>query len=144
MCGIAGIIGLPYDAHIVNKMLATMLRRGPDDHNWVGETNYALLHSRLAIIDPENGKQPMSLTWKNEEYTIVYNGELYNTEEIRQELLQSGHRFSGKTDTEVVLHAYAQWKEESLDKLNGIFAFGIFSCANRAGGHLFWDFRIYS
>ena len=125
MCGIAGIVGLPYNEYIANDMLLTMSRRGPDDHDWIGFSNCALLHSRLAIIDPVNGKQPMSIQWCEENYTIVYNGELYNTEEVRRELQQSGHSFTGRTDTEVVLHAYAQWKEKALDKLNGIFAFAI-------------------
>ena len=125
MCGIAGIIGLPYDEHSLMQMLSTMMNRGPDDHNWMCASGCALLHSRLAIIDIENGKQPMHLVSKRERYTIVYNGELYNTDEICNELKKLGHVFIGRSDTEVVLHAYVQWKEEALNKMNGIFAFSI-------------------
>lgn len=125
MCGIAGSVGLPYDDYTVNKMLETMKRRGPDDRDKFVCNSCCLLHSRLAIIDPSGGKQPMQLIWGGEKYTIVYNGELYNTEEIRVMLLKLGHRFIGHSDTEVVLHAYAQWSEACLDKFNGIFAMAI-------------------
>lgn len=67
----------------------------------------------------------MVLEWSGERYVIVYNGEIYNTEELRQELIDQGHRFATNADTEVVLHAYAQWEERALDKMNGIFAFAI-------------------
>ena len=125
MCAIAGLIGLKSDDAIHRKLLATMHRRGPDGNGVYQHEPCTLLHARLAIIDPEGGKQPMELEYEGERYCIVYNGELYNTEEVRYELLRSGHFFNGHSDTEVVLHAYAQWKENSLSKLNGIFAFGI-------------------
>ena len=67
-------------------MLATMSRRGPDGQGFFQSEGCTLLHSRLAIIDPQGGKQPMTLEFGQEEYTLVYNGELYNTEEIRREL----------------------------------------------------------
>ena len=67
----------------------------------------------------------MSFMWAGEWYTIVYNGELYNTSEIRRELEKLGHIFAGHSDTEVVLHAYAQWGESSLKKFNGIFGFAV-------------------
>lgn len=125
MCGIAGLVGLPYNESIIGSMLSTMLRRGPDDNDWMRTSDCALLHSRLAIVDLKNGKQPMHLSWDGEQFSIVYNGELYNTEEIRRELIVLGHSFTGHSDTEVLLHAYAQWKEHSLEKFNGIFAFGV-------------------
>lgn len=106
-------------------MIKTMRRRGPDDTGAYTSNTCCLLHSRLAIIDPSGGKQPMELSWAEESYTIVYNGELYNTEEIRRDLHALGHIFNGHSDTEVVLHAYAQWGEEALDRLNGIFAFAV-------------------
>ena len=125
MCGIAGFVGLPYEEKIAQKMLATMQRRGPDATGiWKDET-CCLFHSRLAIIDLAGGAQPMSLRWGTETYTITYNGELYNTEEIRAVLIKLGHRFLGHSDTEVVLHAYAQWSEGCVEQFNGIFAFGI-------------------
>ncbi len=131
MCGIAGMVGLRYDITVVERLLATMCRRGPDDCGCFRENDCTLLHSRLAIIDIENGKQPMHLDWAGERYTIVYNGELYNTEELRHELILLGHRFYGHSDTEVLLHSYAQWKDTSLTKLNGIFAFGIWEHKKR-------------
>ena len=126
MCAIAGILGLYCDDQIANEMLLTMERRGPDGKGIFRNKDCTLLHTRLAIIDIKGGKQPMSLKWGEEEYTITYNGELYNTEDIRSKLLILGHEFSGHSDTEVVLHAYAQWKEDCVLQLNGIFAFGIY------------------
>lgn len=131
MCGIAGYIGLPYEEKTSQKMLKTMNRRGPDDSGIWHEGNCCLLHSRLAIIDPSGGKQPMTFTWGEETYTLVYNGELYNTEEIREVLIKLGHRFWGHSDTEVVLHAYAQWSEGCVKQFNGIFAFAVWEHKRR-------------
>jgi len=128
MCAIAGVIGLAVNDAIADTMLSTITRRGPDDKGKFVTQECCLLHSRLAIIDPEGGRQPMSLNWAGETYTIVYNGELYNTDEIRRELSALGHCFHGHSDTEVVLHAYAQWAGCALDKLNGIFAFAVWEC----------------
>ena len=123
MCGIAGMIGLPVLPGAVDSMKATMVRRGPDAFGTYIAPGTALLHARLAVIDLEGGKQPMELDWAGEHYVLVYNGELYNTVEIRQDLIRQGHRFSGHSDTEVVLHAFAQWGEKCLYHFNGIFAF---------------------
>ena len=125
MCAIAGIISLEANENICRKMLQTMTRRGPDAEGIFQEGPCSLLHARLAIIDPEGGRQPMELAFEGERYTLVYNGELYNTDDIRKELEKCGHFFEGHSDTEVVLHAYAQWGAESLQHLNGIFAFGV-------------------
>ena len=125
MCAIAGMICLPAPEEASAGMLATMHRRGPDaTGKWEGE-GATLLHARLAVIDPEGGAQPMQLCWGGETYVIVYNGELYNTEELRKELLCLGHRFTGHSDTEVLLHSYVQWGGECLDRFNGIFAFAV-------------------
>lgn len=102
-----------------------MRRRGPDGQGSYCYQDICMLHTRLAIIDPSGGAQPMVLDHGNERYVISYNGELYNTEEIRRELIDLGHSFYGYSDTEVLLHAYAQWKESVLEKLNGIFAFAV-------------------
>ena len=134
MCAIAGILNLSYDRETLEKMLASMARRGPDGRGIHEQRDVALLHSRLAIVDPKGGAQPMGLTWNGETYTIVYNGELYNTEELRRELIVSGHSFQGHSDTEVVLHAYAQWADACLDRLNGIFAFAVWE---KESGRLF-------
>ena len=119
MCGIAGMIGLTAGPEIQKKILATMVRRGPDGNGVFQEGPCTLLHSRLAIIDPLGGAQPMTAVG----HTIVYNGELYNTSEIRSELEKMGHSFRTQCDTEVVLHAFQEWGEESLHRFNGIFAF---------------------
>lgn len=123
MCGIAGMVGLPGDP--AEKMLASMVHRGPDDGGLYRREDCTLLHRRLAIIDPAGGKQPMALFWAGETYVLVYNGELYNTPELRRELESLGHTFLGHSDTEVLLHAYAAFGEGCLEKLNGIYGFAI-------------------
>ena len=125
MCAIAGIIGLKTDESIRKSMLDTMRRRGPDAQGTYVHEEATLLHARLAIIDLEGGKQPMELDWAGEHYVLSYNGELYNTDTLRKELTARGHDFKGYSDTEVVLHAYAEYGAACLDKLNGIFAFGV-------------------
>ncbi|GAE33533.1 asparagine synthase (glutamine-hydrolyzing) [Halalkalibacter akibai] len=131
MCGITGWIDWRQDLRKeekqVKQMAETLNRRGPDDMNVWTTTHAAFGHARLVVVDPENGVQPMSRTYKNKTYTIVYNGELYNTEEIRKELLASGHDFKGHSDTEVLLKSYIQWGYQCLEKLNGIFAFSIWN-----------------
>lgn len=131
MCGIAGIIGLDTDERIRNEMLLTLARRGPDGNGVYDHSGCCLLHSRLAIIDPNGGAQPMSLDWSGERYVLVYNGELYNTEDLRRELKRAGHAFEGHSDTEVLLHGYAQWGAECLEKINGIFAFALWEVKRR-------------
>ena len=131
MCGIAGMISLPADANTVGKMLGTMKRRGPDSSGMYESEHCTLLHCRLAIVDPEGGKQPMELLWHGMHYVLVYNGELYNTEELRRELKKDGHVFQGYSDTEVILHSYAQWGEGCVDRFNGIFAFAVWEVENK-------------
>ncbi len=129
MCGIAGWIDFNRDLkshqNIISKMTNTLARRGPDDQGVYFSESACLMHRRLIVIDPENGKQPMSAEKNGTRYTIVYNGELYNTEELRRELQAFGYRFMGHSDTEVLLKAFIHWGESSLDKLNGIYAFGV-------------------
>lgn len=131
MCAIAGIIDLSYDLTIIDSMLATMQRRGPDANGCKAMNGCCLLHSRLAVIDLEGGVQPMDFETEGESYTIVYNGEIYNTAEVRNELISYGHRFLGHSDTEVVLHAFVQWGHDCLNKLNGIFAFAVWEHKRR-------------
>lgn len=125
MCAIAGMIGLDASEQELEKMIASMRRRGPDDRGIRREDKCILLHARLAIIDPEGGSQPMELDYGGEHFIMVYNGELYNTAQVRRELETEGHSFQGHSDTEVALHAYAQWGKDCLHRLNGIFAFGV-------------------
>ncbi len=125
MCSIAGKINLEHDIRDEKgtflRIQNTLLKRGPDDRGMFTEKHASLIHTRLAVIDIENGKQPMEI----EHYIIVYNGELYNTEEIRTELKSYGITFTGHSDTEVLLKAYIKWKEKCVEKFNGIFAFAI-------------------
>ena len=125
MCAIAGIMKLCAPDAVVGAMRHTMERRGPDDFGVFRGEDVTLLHARLAVIDIEGGQQPMTLPFQGEEYTIVYNGELYNTMELRRELEKKGHSFRGHSDTEVLLHGYAQWGGQVLERLNGIFAFAV-------------------
>ena len=125
MCAIAGILGLPFDSQILDTLLGTMRHRGPDGTGSYMQRQCCLLHSRLAIVDPKGGAQPMHLCWAGEEYVLTYNGELYNTQELRDTLQAMGHEFVTHSDTEVVLHAYAQWQEGCVDRFNVFFAFGV-------------------
>lgn len=125
MCAIAGILSLEAKQETLDQMLKSMARRGPDASGIWQKDHCSLLHSRLAIIDPKGGSQPMELHYRGEHYVLVYNGELYNTDEVRTQLQCEGHRFEGHSDTEVVLHAYAQWGRRCLERLNGIFAFSV-------------------
>ena len=83
MCAISGVIALDLSEETAIRMLRSMRRRGPDGEGIVRSGEAVLLHTRLAIIDPDGGAQPMHLHWQEEDYTLVYNGELYNTEEVR-------------------------------------------------------------
>ena len=127
MCGIAGFtdnkINCRNMQNISNHMARTLIPRGPDDGGEYTNEYMSLIHRRLIVVDPENGKQPMKSP--DERYVLVYNGELYNTEDIRKELLSKGHTFLGHSDTEVLLHAYMEWNTNAFEKLNGIYAFAI-------------------
>ena len=131
MCAISGCVGLEIGETVEKTMLETMARRGPDGRGCLRFPGCTLLHTRLAIIDPAGGAQPMTLCFGGESYALVYNGELYNTAELRQALQKLGHGFHTHSDTEVVLHAYAQWGEDALDKMNGIFAFAVWEKARK-------------
>lgn len=127
MCGIAGWIdfknSLYENGGIMEKMRQSISHRGPDSYGDFSDRHCRLSHTRLAVIDVENGKQPMS----SGAYTIVYNGELYNTEDIRSELVKLGVEFGSRSDTEVLLKAYIMWGEKCLERLNGIYAFAVWN-----------------
>lgn len=129
MCGIAGWYDRQLDLRdvgdIPGKMSESLKRRGPDSAGEYREENVVLLHRRLAVIDIENGGQPMTRSLGNKKCTIVYNGELYNTSELRRELTERGIVFSTHSDTEVVLYSYLYWGEYCISRLNGIFAFAV-------------------
>lgn len=131
MCGIAGVISLA-DALAVQqrdleRMQNAIRRRGPDQDGLFLSEHAALIHTRLAVIDPENGRQPMTAgsLRREETCTLVYNGELYNTPELRQELQRAGFTFDSHADTEVLLKAYLHWGEACVEHFNGIFAFAV-------------------
>lgn len=130
MCGIAGLFDIykeqKENLKVLSSMSKTLSKRGPDENGIFIHHNVALLHRRLVVIDKETGKQPMVCSMKGEKYVIVYNGELYNTKQLRDELIQAGYTFKGHSDTEVVLKAYIEYGEKCCDKFNGIFAFSIY------------------
>jgi len=122
MCGIAGQLGSP-DTQLLKSMLNSIRHRGPDDEGIFSDDLVALGARRLAIVDIEHGNQPMH----NEEETVwvIFNGEIYNFHDIRDELLGLGHKFETKTDTEMIVHAYEEWDVNCLQKFGGMFAFAI-------------------
>lgn len=129
MCGITGWVDytkvLLQEKEAITKMAETLAKRGPDDTNVWLRNHVAFGHKRLIVVDPEGGRQPMVREKKEERYAICYNGELYNTEDIRKELLQRGYTFKGHSDTEVLLASYVEWKEQCVNHLNGIYAFAV-------------------
>ena len=133
MCGIGGFVDYERDARrggpILHGMKRTLTPRGPDAEGTYFDEDAALVHRRLIVIDPEGGKQPMHSPDRNT--IIIYNGELYNIPELRTELMSRGHEFVGHSDTEVLLHAYLEWKTDAFSRLNGIFAFAIWEKRER-------------
>ena len=131
MCGIAGWVDFCENLYakdkIMSKMSDTLKERGPDAEGAFKSNEAFLVHRRLIVVDPENGKQPMERNSPSSKYIIVYNGELYNTEKIRKKLLHAGYSFSGHSDTEVLLLSYIEWGEKCLDELNGIYAFAVWN-----------------
>ena len=126
MCAILGWISqndLNKEKDKFKRMLEFMTMRGKDNTDYYLKNNIMLGHKRLAIIDLENGNQPMTYN----DYTIVYNGELYNTKQLKEELLDKGYSFFTNSDTEVVLKGYICYKEKIMNKLEGIYAFGIYN-----------------
>ncbi|MBQ4155933.1 MAG: asparagine synthase (glutamine-hydrolyzing), partial [Clostridia bacterium] len=134
MCSICGMMDfyerVENKTDIVAKMGKTMKHRGLDDDG-IFEFKYgAFQHNRLAVMDIENGKQPMSATYNGFKYTICYNGEIYNCDELKKDLGEKGINFKTNCDTEVVLYTYIMYGEECAKKLNGIFAFAVFDEKN--------------
>ena len=124
MCGILGIVGGDNRAQIARRMLQSMHHRGPDAQDLFEHKKTALGHLRLSIIDLSTGGQPMFNY--NRSKCIIYNGEIYNFLEIKDELIAKGVRFQSNSDTEVILAAYEYYGIDCLNKLNGIFAFAIY------------------
>ena len=130
MCGIAGWVNfsesLKSNSKIIKKMTDILERRGPDSEGIYESENVLLGHRRLIVVDPEGGEQPMIKIINGNKYVLVYNGELYNTEEVRKSLLEEGYFFDSYSDTEVLLMSYIAWGVNCIKKFNGIFAFAIY------------------
>lgn len=133
MCGFAGFAdfgqGLvqppQLSLDLVRRMVRRIAHRGPDGQGAHLSQNCALAHARLAVIDPKNGQQPLSLPWQGRQATIAYNGELYNAPELRRDLEALGFSFSTHCDTEVALAAYLAWGLDCPRRFNGIFALAV-------------------
>ena len=134
MCSIAAIYRTSFrlttsaeeDLAIIRRMNRTLAHRGPDDSGIYRDGTVCLAHNRLAVMDPSGGKQPMSVVYCGRRYTIVYNGEIYNTDELKRDLCAKGAEFSTECDTEAVLWSYVFYGKECPTRLNGIFAFLIY------------------
>lgn len=130
MCGITGLVNQEQQQHdlrvTIKKMNDLIQHRGPNDEGFFFDTNLALGHRRLSIIDlSQAGHQPM--TYLNR-YTITFNGEIYNYLELREQLIALGYAFVSHSDTEVILAAYAAWGEACVEHFNGMWAFAIYDC----------------
>jgi asparagine synthase (glutamine-hydrolysing) len=131
MCGIAGIVSSagPVEPQVVERMCRTMVHRGPDARGLFADDGVALGVQRLAVIDLEGGDQPIY----NEDgsVAVVLNGEIYNFEELREDLVRRGHAFATGSDTEVIVHLYEELGTECVDRLRGMFAFALWDRAAR-------------
>lgn len=129
MCGLVGFVNITKDISSYRNVLSNMnnaiSKRGPDEDGIYIEKNVCLAHRRLIVIDPDGGKQPMICKKNSNTYVIVYNGQIYNTTELREELLSDGFTFEGYSDTEVLLKSYIKWGHDVVNKLNGIFSFAV-------------------
>lgn len=131
MCGIVGWLNsnerIADSVDVIEKMANTLIKRGPDDYGFYISNHILLGHRRLTIVDPEGGIQPMTKQIGEHRFVIVYNGELYNTDEVRNKLKMKGYNFKSYSDTEVLLTSYIEWGPECLKHINGIFAFAIWN-----------------
>lgn len=129
MCGFCGYITKNENisnSDQIKKMNTSLIKRGPNDSNVFIQNNVAIGHTRLSIIDVANGKQPMEKIHKENKYVIAYNGELYNTNDLKKDLEEKGYNFNTTSDTEVVLTSYIEYGPNFINNLNGIFAFAIY------------------
>src|SRR5438067_6670950 len=138
MCGIAGVAsGQRADVTaLVEQLTAALVHRGPDGSGFyfARGRSVGLGHRRLSIVDVEGGAQPMAN--EDESVWVVFNGELYNHLQLRKELEAAGHRFCTRADTEVLVHGWEQWGPALLERLNGIYAFGLLDL--RGDRHALW------
>lgn len=136
MSGIAGWIDFTADISkrgaVLKEMTRALTPRGPDEAGMYIKPHVALLHRRLSVVDPEHGKQPMISRAGENEAVLVYNGELYNTPELRSGLIDAGYSMNGRSDTEVLLLSYLRWGRSFVERLSGIFAFAIYDGRDRS------------
>ena len=129
MCGFVGFTNFKKDISknkiILEKMNKTLSRRGPDEDGYYIDKHVALAHKRLIVIDPDGGKQPMIETFSFGKYVIVYNGQIYNTEELKKILQENNFEINTHSDTEILLKSYIHYGKDVVKHLNGIFAFAI-------------------
>jgi len=135
VCGIVGWLDWERDIaaerSVLAKMVETLCHRGPDASGVYLSDHVVLGHRRLSVVDPEGGAQPMIRNRGGKEYVVTYNGELYNTPELRRKLEAAGYQFTTHSDTEVLLTAYMEWGSSCVEKFNGIFAFAIWDEENQ-------------
>ncbi len=132
MCGIAGLVGTKdYKEQDVKKMISKISYRGPDEQGSIDLGNIYLGHARLAVVDPENGTQPMA----NDDKTVwvVFNGEIYNHVEIRNRLIKKGYKFKSRCDTEVLVHLWREKGISMLEDLVGMFSFCLWDIKQEKG-----------
>ena len=131
MCGFVGFVDFKKDAskmkNILVQMNESIAKRGPDEDGYYVKEHVALGHKRLIVIDPEGGKQPMCETFSFGEYAIVYNGQIYNTKELKKTLEENGFTFKSHSDTEILLKSFIHFGKDVVNHLNGIFAFAIWN-----------------
>lgn len=134
MCGFTGFCNLKRNISSkenIYNMNRSLSYRGPDETGYYYEEHIVFGHNRLSIIDPVRGKQPMTERYAENTYTIVYNGQLYNSGELKSKLIENGFEFNSNSDTEVLLKSYMFWKKDVVNKLNGIFAFVIWDSSSK-------------
>ena len=131
MCGFVGFadnLNQEEKQKAIKLMADRIIHRGPDEEGYYVDNNVALGHRRLSIIDLSNGKQPMFNEDKS--MAVIFNGEIYNYQDIKKDLEAKGHQFKTNSDTEVLVHGYEQYREELFNKLRGMFAFVIYDIKN--------------
>src|SRR5690349_12379532 len=133
MCGISGIVNFNatdvVDRRLLERMTTVQAHRGPDDHGYFVEGNVGLGHRRLSIIDLSGGGQPIFN--EDESIAIVFNGEIYNYADLTTELVNQGHRFKTRSDTETIVHSYEQNGDDCVRDFRGMFAFALWDRRNR-------------
>lgn len=131
MCGFVGYCDLKNDisnkTDIIEKMSKTLCKRGPDEYGYYIKNHINLGHRRLIVIDPEGGKQPMLEKGSYGEFSIVYNGQIYNTKELANILKENGFTLKTHSDTEILLKSFIYYGKDVVNHLNGIYAFAIWN-----------------